>query len=144
MIRRLPSGWPNTSAARRNVSVREAMEPVATQVPATPPGCWQGISGSRKWNGRVKRGVEAGNGRNIGKCSHGRIKCGERLGLMEWGQVSQGSELAFDLVIDQNRAGEFASAVHDPVAHGVHGPQLLQRLPRSRAAEPSEPSTGRS
>ena len=75
----------------------------------------------------MKRGVEAGDGRQVGQYRLHRVEGGQRLGLVQRGQVGEGCQLLPDARVDPDRPGEQVAAVHDPVPDRVQVPERLDR-----------------
>jgi hypothetical protein len=81
----------------------------------------------------VERGIEAGDGRHIREHRGHRVQCGQRLRLVQRGQVGESLKLFPDARVDRDRSAEQAAAVHDPVPGRVHIPERLDRgLDRGR------------
>ena len=105
------------------VGVRQPVEPEAAQLPPLPPLGRQRERRGGGGNGGVERRVEAGDGRRIGQHRTHRVEGGQRLRLVQRGQVGERPELFPDALVDPDRPAEQAPAVHDPVPDRVHVPE---------------------
>jgi hypothetical protein len=75
----------------------------------------------------VERRIEAGHRRNARQDLVHGIQRGQRLRLVEWRQVGEGSEAGDDIWADQNRAHKLGTAMDDAVADSINGPETLDR-----------------
>ena len=76
----------------------------------------------------MERGVEAGDGRNIGQDCVDELERAERLRLVERCEVGERVDPPKDSVVDPHRADELVAAVDDTVADRVDGSEPLHRL----------------
>jgi hypothetical protein len=85
-----------------------------------------GLRGER----RVKRRVEAGDGREVGeRFGHG-VERRERLRLMQRSQVDQRAQGCLDVPVDQDGVAEALPTMHDPMSNDVRvGQAPVQRRP---------------
>ena len=104
------------------------MEPVPSDPEVLPPFERDRIRrrGGRKR--RVKSGVEARHGGDAGEDLADRVERGERLRLVQRGQIRQRTQAALHLDVDPNRSRELGTPVDDPVAHRVHSAEAADRL----------------
>ena len=79
----------------------------------------------------MERGVEAGHGRHVRQDRLHRGQGGERLGLVERGEVGQRLEVRLDRVVDADRAAIARPAVDDPVADRPRPRRSRRSRPRS-------------
>ena len=71
----------------------------------------------------MKRRVEAGDGRNVGKRLAHRAQRRQRFGLMQGGEIDKLAQSVLDRAVDAYRLPEALAAMHDPVPHSVGLPQ---------------------
>ena len=67
----------------------------------------------------MKRGVEAGDGWQLGQPLGDGVKCGQRLGLVQRSEIDELPQLPLHLRIDRHRLAKVRAAMHDPVADRV-------------------------
>ena len=90
-------------------------------------------------DGGVEGGVEAGDGRERPALRGDRIERGQGLGLMQGGEVGQVPQLLAYVIIDQCRAGEDRSAVHDAVTGHVGLAPAIQKLAQPESVQSGGP-----
>ena len=95
------------------------MEAVAPQPPAIAPLGGQRIRRRRRRQRRVKRGVEAGHGRQLWQLRRDRVHCGQRLRLVQRRQVDQLPQGDLDTSVDLHGRAEALAAVHDAMTDRV-------------------------
>jgi hypothetical protein len=111
-----------------DVGVRETVEAEASQRPAFTPGGRQSVGRGAVGDGRVERGVKAGDARHAGESETDGIERGERTRLVKRRQLAQLAQLRFDAAIDADRRAEALPAVNDPVTDGVGSRQRAERV----------------
>jgi len=112
----------------RGVGVRQPMEPIALNVPFLAPLRGEGIHRCGGGHGRMKRGVEACDGRRLGQRGADSGQHGERYRLVQWGQVGEGVQPLHDPIIDPDRSHEFRPAVDDSMPDGIDRAKALEDL----------------
>ena len=115
--------------APRCIRVREAVKAVLAEVPAFPPLGWDRVGGRPSGHAGMKGRIEAGDRRHVREHGGDRRERGERLRLVERGEVGEGPEVRHDLGVEPDRPRVARSPVDDPVADGVDGPERADRGP---------------
>src|SRR5262245_23121828 len=107
------------SSSPLRVGMRKAVEAVAAKPIAAAPTSRKRVGASRRWQGRMEGGVEAGHCGHIWQRLRYSVQCRQRLGLMERRQIGELSQRLDDCLVDPHRLTEALAAVDDAVADGI-------------------------